>query len=446
MGLVTRVKLVNPQRQLGLVSATALVVANMIGTGVFTTSGFLLADLHSPWIVLAAWAVGGVIAALGALNYGALARRIPESGGEYLFLSRTLHPAAGYLAGWVSLLVGFSAPLAATAFAFGEYVKPWLPGWSPRVSGTLLVLAFSALHAAHIRRGAWVQNFAVALKIVLILVFAGFALPHLAPPAETTNDSFPLSAFGLSLVWISFSYSGWNAAVYIGSEVLHPERNLPRALLIGTALVALIYLLLNAVFVLAAPVEQLAGRLEIGRIAAEHLGGSALATAVGALVAFTLISSASSLVMAGPRVYARMAADGYLPRWLRTGQGPPRTAICFQGAIALMLLWTATYESLLTYIGFTLGLSTAATVLGLVLLRRREGTSLQVPGWPWVPALFLLSVLGMTIFSAVRRPAESILGLATMGTKQSVGICGVDGFSRPLRPAPSNEVVWMPCS
>ncbi len=406
---------VNTQRQLGLGSAAALVVANMIGTGVFTTSGFLLADLRSRWVVLAAWIVGGVIATLGALNYGALARRIPESGGEYLFLSRTFHPAAGYLAGWVSLLVGFSAPLAAAAFAFGEYARPWLPAWPPRMSGTLLLIAFSLLHAAEVRRGVQVQNVAVVLKVTLIALFVGFALVRLPAPGASVAGAAPLSAFGVSLVWISFSYSGWNAAVYIGGEVRDPERNLPRALLLGTALVTLLYLALNAVFVFAAPIEQLAGRLEIGRIAGEHLGGPALANAVGALVALTLISSVSSMVMAGPRVYARMAADGYLPRWLRTEQGPPRAAVYFQGAIALVLLWTATYESLLTYIGFTLGLSTAATVLGLVRLRRREGAGLPVPGWPWVPALFLLSVLGTTLFSIARRPVESLLGVATIG-------------------------------
>lgn len=387
----------------------------MIGTGVFTTSGFLLADLRSPWLVLAAWAVGGVIAALGALSYGALARRIPESGGEYLFLLRTLHPAAGYLAGWVSLLVGFSAPLAAAAFAFGAYAKPWLPDWPPRMSGTLLLVAFSLLHAAHVRGGARVQNVVVVLKVAMILVFAGFALPHLTLPDRTNAAAFPLSAFGVSLVWISFSYSGWNAAIYIGGEVRDPERNLPRALLLGAGLVTLLYLALNAAFVFTAPAEQLAGKLEIGRIAAEHIGGPALANAVGALVVLALISSVSSMVMAGPRVYARMAADGYLPRWLRSEEGPPRPAIVFQGGIALILLWTATYEGLLTYIGFTLGLSTAATVLGLVRLRRREGKNLPVPGWPWAPALFLLSVLGMTIFSIARRPAESLLGIATIG-------------------------------
>jgi len=404
----------NAPRQLGLGSATALVVANMIGTGVFTTSGFLLADLRSPWVVLAAWLVGGVIAALGALNYGALAGRIPESGGEYLFLSRTLHPAAGYLAGWVSLLVGFSAPLAAAAFAFGEYARPWLQGWSPRASGTMLLIAFSLVHAAHVRRGAWVQNVAVVLKVVLILIFIGVAFPRLMPPDETKTLPLSLSAFGVSLVWISFSYSGWNAAVYIGGEVRQPEKNLPRALLLGTALVMLLYLALNAVFVFAAPEEELAGKLQIGRIAAEHLGGPALANAVSAMVALTLISSVSAMVMAGPRVYARMAADGYLPRWLEFSPGPPRPAIGFQCGVALLLLWTATYENLLTYIGFTLGLSTAATVWGLVRLRRREGESLSVPGWPWVPALFLLSVFGTTIFSIVRRPLESLLGFATL--------------------------------
>jgi len=405
----------NPKRQLGLATATALVVANMIGTGVFTTSGFLLADLRSPWIVLAAWTVGGVIATLGALSYGALARRIPESGGEYLFLSRTLHPAAGYLAGWVSLLVGFSAPLAAAAFAFGDYSKHWLTAWSPKVSGTLLLAVFTFLHAADVRRGAWVQNVAVLLKVALIVLFVGFAAAQLETPARTASGDFPLAAFGVSLVWISFSYSGWNAAIYIGGEVHDPERNLPRSLLWGAVMVMIIYLALNAVFVFSAPVEALAGKLAIGRIAGEHLGGPLLANAVTALVALTLVSSVSSMVMAGPRVYARMAEDGYLPRWLRTEEGPPRPAIYLQCGLALLLLWTATFESLLTYIGFTLGLSTAATVLGLVRLRLREGVNFRVPGWPWVPALFLLSVLGMTAFSIARRPVESLLGLATIG-------------------------------
>ena len=387
----------------------------MIGTGVFTTSGFLLADLRSPWLVLAAWAVGGVIAILGALSYGALARHIPESGGEYLFLSRTLHPAAGYLAGCVSLLVGFSSPIAAAAFAFGEYARPWLTGWAPQLSGTLLVVIFSLLHATHVQRGAWVQNIAVALKILLIIGLIGFAMLRLPIPRDTFVEPVPLSTFGLALVWVSFSYSGWNAAVYLGGEVRDPQRNLPRALLLGSTVVMALYLALNAVFLFGAPQEALAGKLEIGRIAAEHLGGAGFAQAVGALVAIALVSSVSSMIMAGPRVYARMATDGYLPQWLRTQQGAPQAAVVFQGLIALVMLWTATYESLLTYIGFTLSLSTAATVLSLIRLRWREGDRLPVPGWPWVPVVFLISVVGTTVLSIGQRPIESLLGLATIG-------------------------------
>lgn len=402
------------RRQLGLATATALVVANMIGTGVFTTSGFLLADLHAPWVVLAAWAVGGAQAALGALCYGALARRIPESGGEYLFLSRTLHPAAGYVAGWLSLLVGFSAPLAGAAFAFGEYTKAWLPGWPPKLAGTLLILVFSVVHAWHVQRGAWLQNAAVVLKVALIAGFAAVALPRLPELDSTPAAAAPVGAFAVSLVWISFSYAGWNAAVYIGGEVRHPERNLPRALLLGTGIVTTLYLALNFVFVFAAPVGNLAGKLEIGRLAAEALGGRAWADAITALVAIGLVSSVSSLIMAGPRVYAQMAADGCVPRVFAASDGPPRSSIALQTVVALALLWSATFEALLTYIGFTLSLSTAATVAGLIKLRQREGPALPVPGWPWVPWLFLLSVLAMAAFSVGRRPLESLLGLATM--------------------------------
>jgi len=399
---------------LGLTSATALVVANMIGTGVFSTSGFLLADLGSPWLVMAAWAAGGLQAILGALCYGSLARRIPESGGEYAFLSRALHPAAGYVAGWISLLVGFSAPLAAAAFAFGTYARPWLGGASPALTGTLLILSFAVVHGMEVKRGAQVQNWAVFLKVTLILAFILLALGKLRPPTADTYQPFSASAFGVSLVWISFSYSGWNAAVYIGAEVRDPERTVPRALLVGTILVTLLYLGLNGVFLFAAPISELAGQLEVGRIAARAMGGSGLEEAVAGLIVLVLISSASSLVMAGPRVYSKMAADGYLPRWLAASHGPPRAAIALQAALALLLLWTASFEVLLTYIGFTLGISTAATVIALLVLRLREGKTLSVPGYPVVPWLFLAGVTAVTAFTVVQKPLQSLVGFGTM--------------------------------
>lgn len=406
------------RRQLGLRSATALVVATMIGTGVFTTSGFLLTDLKSPGAVLAAWAVAGIIATLGALSYGALARRIPESGGEYRFLSDTLHPAAGYVAGWVSLVVGFAAPAAASAIAFGKYLGGWFPDLDSRLVGSAIILVFSGLHAAHVRRGAWVQNLGVAVNLVLMLGFIALALPRLpgasGPSLEVLPPAGMASTFAVSLIVISYSYAGWNAAVYIGGEIRHPERNLPRSLLWGTLLVTVLYFALNAVFVFSAPIPALAGRVEVGRIAAEHLGGPAWGNAVTALVALVLMTSVSSLVMAGPRICSQMAADGWLPHWLAPQEGPPRHAIVAQGILSLIMLATTTFEGLLTYVGLTLSLMTGATVAGLMVLRRREGAALSVPGWPWVPGLFLAAVLCSCGVTLVQRPAAALASLTTL--------------------------------
>jgi basic amino acid/polyamine antiporter, APA family len=399
-----------------MASATCLVVANMIGIGVFTSSGYLMGDLKSGWTVVFAWVLGGLIAMMGATCYGALVRRIPESGGEYIFLSRTLHPAAGYLAGWVSLLAGFSAPLALVAFGMGAYMKDWLEGWPPQLIGSMALVAFAAIHALHVQRGAWMQNVAVIAKVLLIGLFTVLAFWRLEVPAFTTEALTPhLPTLAVSLVWISFGYSGWNAAIYLAGEVRDAERTVPRAMLLGTGIVMVIYVLLNAVFVFAAPAADILYQEQVGRIAAMALGGQPWANALTALIVLALLTSISSMTMTGPRVYARMAGDGYLPGWLKVKEGPPRTAIALQLGLALVMLWSATFDKLLTYIGFTLSLSTAVTVVGLILLRRREGTRIRVPGWPWVPALFLLFVLFMTGFSIWRRPIESLIGLATLG-------------------------------
>ena len=406
------------ERRLGLSSATALVVANMVGTGVFTTSGLLIADLGSAWLVLLAWVLGGVVALLGALCYGALARHIPESGGEYVFLSRTLHPALGYLAGWVSLLVGFAVPLGALAFAFGQYMSA-LGGValaSPRLTGTVIILVAASVHAVSVTAGARAQAIAVGIELVVIALFTGFGMGQLVHEG-LHNVAAPgrVAGLGVALVIVSYSYQGWNAAVYIGGEVAEPRKNLPRALVLGTVLVTTLYLGLNAVFVLGAPASLLAGKVDVGRITALVLGGPRLAKLVSALIAFVLANCISALAMAGPQITARMAADGSLPRVLAVRPGrPPRVALLAQTAIAIVALWTAAFASMLTYVGFTLSLVAAATVLGLVWQRHRQGSALKVPGWPWVPALFLFFVLGSTAFTVAERPRESLVGLATL--------------------------------
>ena len=402
---------------MGLVTTTAVVVASMVGTGVFTTTGFLLADLNSRAWVLVVWLLGGVLAACGALSYGALARAIPESGGEYVFLSQTLHPAAGYLAGWVSLTAGFCAPMASAAIAFGAYVAPFLPAGVPPMAAGLTMLALAALlHATSRRNGTRLHGVVVACVLVLILSMALFGLSRArASLADHGITSFPAPDLAVSLVWVSFSYAGWNAGVYIGGEVRDPQVTLPRALLLGTAFTTLVYLLLNTAFVLAGPTNLLAGKLDVGKIAATTWGGPQLGTFVSALVALALAASISALTFTAPRVLGRMAADGYLPRVLALAAdgSPPRAAIALLFVLSAALAATAAYEHLLTYIGVLLGLCNAGTVIGLYRLRRRQ-PDLRVPGWPVVPVLFLALTAWMILLTVYRRPKESAVGAVTL--------------------------------
>ena len=407
------------RRRLGLTSAAALVVANMIGAGVFTTSGFALADLGRADVVLLAWGVGGLMAVCGALSYGALARRIPESGGEYTFLSRTVHPLAGFLAGWVSLLAGFTAPIAAAALGLQAYLADSFGlGGRPEWIGTTAILTAGLMHGLRLRTGVVLQNAAVGLKLAVIggfVLLGAVRLPPIADAAVLPSADLGLGAFAVTLVWISFAYSGWNAAVYVAGEVREPERNLHRSLWIATGLVTLAYLALNAIFLYSAPAPELAGKAEVGAIAAEALGGNALRRAVSVLVALALFTSISSMVMAGPRVYARMAEDGLFPRRLGVAKEVPTAAVALQVGLAVLVAWASGLRELLGYIGFTLGISAAATVAALIALRRREGpVRVPVPGYPWVPGLFIVTTLGAAGFMVARQPLEAGMGLLTV--------------------------------
>jgi APA family basic amino acid/polyamine antiporter len=405
-------------RRVGLVSAAALVVGNMIGVGVFTTSGFALADLGRREWVLLAWLVGGLLAMCGALSYGALARRIPESGGEYTFLSQTIHPLAGFVAGWISLLVGFTAPIAAAALGLQAYlVGSGGDGARPEWIGTGAILVVGLMHGLRLREGVLLQNLAVGLKLLAIAVLVAFGAGRLpAPDLEPSGPgSFELGAFAVTLVWISFAYSGWNATVYVAGEVRDPDRNLHRSLVLATLLVTLVYLALNTVFLYGAPVSALAGKAEVGAIAAEAIGGLGLRQAVSVLVALALFTSISAMVMAGPRVYARMAEDGLFPRFFRPGRDVPARAVALQVGLAILVLWYSDLARLLGYIGFTLGLSAAATVAGLVAIRLREGRErVPIPGYPWIPGLFVFVTLGTAGFMILRQPREAVAGLLTV--------------------------------
>jgi APA family basic amino acid/polyamine antiporter len=274
------------------------------------------------------------------------------------------------------------------------------------------------MHGLRLRQGVLLQNAAVAIKVVAIAAFICLGALRVQPPASApVAADFQLGAFAVTLVWISFSYSGWNAAIYVAGEVRDPERNLPLSLLLATATVMAIYVTLNAVLVYSAPVEQLAGQVEIGAIAARALGGQVLERALSAVVALGLFTSISAMVMAGPRVYEKMAQDGLFPRVFQHRGDVPAAAVALQTGCALVVLWISGLVELLGYIGFTLGLSAAVTVGGLIALRWREGPErLPIPGFPWVPGLFIAATLGTTFFMVQREPVQAGLGLLTAAT------------------------------
>ncbi|MBN1238606.1 MAG: amino acid permease [Gammaproteobacteria bacterium] len=414
---------------LGLVTLTALVVGNMIGAGVFTTSGFALADLGSPYRVLAAWVIGGLLALCGALSYGSLAKLAPESGGEYLYLSKTIHPAAGFVAGWVSLLAGFTGAIAYAALTFAAYAAPAAERQGGAIAGNTVATAVIAvavlLHALKMRQGAWVQNAAVGLKLTAMLVFCayayfGFGLSSWAGFAAVAGPEpppFSIAAFALTLMWISFSYSGFNAAVYLAGEVPSAADRVPRALLLGTALTMLFYLLLNSVFVLLPPFDAVVGQEDVAAVAAGTVGGQGLAGLVRAIVALALFTSVSAMIMVGPRVYAKMADDGLMPAFLRFEGETPTTAVLAQGVLAILVVWIAGLQQLLSYLGFTLGLSTAATVASLfVAVRRSPAVAHRLPGYPWAPIVFVAFTLLFAALAATLNPWEMVAAAATIGS------------------------------
>jgi len=316
------------RRRLGGLTATLLVVASMVGTGVFTTTGVVVADVPSSTAVLDAWLLGGVLALAGALSYAELGAALPRNGGEYQLLGRIYHPAVGFVAGWVSLIVGFSAPIAASALAFGSYLAAVAPGVPPVAAAVVLIALLAALHGFDVKLGSGIQNVFTLGKILLVAGFAAAGAVAIAtrdaPPAVAPGvplaDAILSPAFAVGLILVSFAYCGWNGAVYIAGEVRNPGRTLPIALLVGTALVAILYIALNAVFLAAAPLSDLAGQIEVGDIAARRLFGPGAGDVLSSLVSLALVSSVSAMLMAGPRVYEAMGADHPA---LRPSRPPP---------------------------------------------------------------------------------------------------------------------------
>lgn len=435
----------NLLRQLGIGSATALVISNMIGTGILTTSGFLAGQLGSAQLVLLAWGVGAVCALAGAFCYSELGVNFPSSGGEYVYLTEAYGPTWGFMTGWISFFAGFSAPIAAAALAFSDYLGHFFgalrldSAWAVVGSGawelklgasqllaSAIIAFFTLLNCLGIRRTSRVQNVLTSLKIVIILAFlvAGFAFgngswENFSHPAVRTSVTPLFSQFFLSLFYIYVAYSGWNAATYVAEELKHPSRTLPWSLTYGTMLVAALFIALNVLFIYAVPLDAMRGVVAVGALAARHLFGPAVAGIFSAAMALSLLATVNAEVTIGPRVYYAMAKNGAFfsmaakvdPRW-----HTPVIAIVCQG-VCSVLMTVSPFLNLLLYIGLLLNFFAVLSVGSLFVFRRRPGwQKLGVVSfaYPLLPAFFIAVGIWMTILGVMLRPAISAVAVLTV--------------------------------
>ena len=416
---------VKPRRTIGLFTACAIVIANIIGTGIFTSLGFQLEEIHSGFPLLLLWVVGGITALCGALSYGELSAALPRSGGEYHFLSKIYHPAVGFMAGFVSAIVGFAAPIALAAMAFGKYFQGVFNFGSPVLLSFAVVWLIALVHLSGLKFGSVFQNLSTLVKLLLIAVLIGAGLfvvpkqPISFLPARGDAMSIFGAPFAVALVYVMYSYSGWNAASYIIGEIKRPEKNVPRSLLAGTLVVSAIYVLLNAIFLATTPASELRGQLEVGLIAGKHIFGADGGRAVGAVICLGLIASISSMTWIGPRVTMSMGEDHWLLRLLgrKNSQGIPTYAIVLQLLIVNLLLLTRSFELVVVYIQFSLLLCSLLAVLGVIVLRAtRPGLARPYKVWayPLPPLVFAAITISMMIYLLRSRPIESLGGLATM--------------------------------
>lgn len=432
-------------RQLGLLSAVALVVSNMIGTGIFTSTGFMAGDLGNVKVILLLWAVGALCALAGAFCYSELGVNFPSSGGEYVYLTRAFGPLWGFMSGWVSFFAGFSGPIAGTSLAFADYLSHFWPAlgkgqplvtfgpaWftiqlgGAQLCAAALITGFTLINCIGLKPTASLQNVLTGTKVVVIIGFIFLAFTtgngnwaHFSQDAVRTSTLPLASQFAVSLFWVYVGYSGWNAATYVAEEIKHPAKTLPMALAAGTAIVAVLYLGLNLVFVYSTPLEQMKGVMAVGRLSASNLFGAGLASVFTALMAVSLMSTVNAMVTIGPRVYYAMAKNGAFPEIAARVHPRFRTpivAILCQGVCAIVMTLTP-FPDLVIYIGFLLNAFATMAVASLLVLRKR-------PGWqkigavsfafPLVPAIFIIVGVWMTLFGVTVNPQVSGAALLTV--------------------------------
>lgn len=434
-------------RQLGLYSAIALVISNMIGTGIFTSTGYLAGQLGDPKLVLVIWLVGAVLALAGAFCYSELGINFPASGGEYVYLTQAYGRTWGFMSGWVSFFAGFSAPIAAAALAFSDYLGYFFPAlkqdnaWTrigqgeygiqfggAQIAASAMILTFTILNLFGVEFIARIQNALTSVKVLVMIGFIGLGLligagswTHLELATQRTTATPIAAQFAISLFWIYVGYSGWNAATYVAEELKKPERTLPLALALGTVVVAVLYLLMNAVFIYAVPLSGMKNEPAVGSLTAKALFGDEGARLVSLCLAVSLMSTVNAMVTIGPRLYYAMAKNGAFapiaarihPKW-RT----PVPAILCQGACAV-LMTCVDFGNLILYIGYLLNLFAVLAVASLFRFRGREGwqkIGVVSFAWPLMPVLFVAPGVWLIIYGAMLQPVISAAAAVTLAS------------------------------
>ena len=408
--------------KIGFVTATSLVIANMVGTGVFTSLGFQVLGITDGFALMMLWVIGGIISLCGALVYGELGTLYPNSGGEYNYLTKIYHPSVGFLAGWVSATVGFAAPIAMAAMALSKYVSGVFPSVYKELIAIGVILLITLIHSLDLKSGSVFQRVITVLKVVVILViiFCGFSANNAQSfsvmPQKNSWELIFSGGFAISLYWVTYSYSGWNAAAYMAGEIENSKKNLPRSLFLGTLTVTILYVLLNYIFLHSTPIPDLAGKEDVGLVAAKNIFGITGGNIMGMIIAFLLLSAISAMVMAGPRVIQTMGKDVPLLGFfnITNKNGIPYVAVIVQSIIAITLVLTSKFDFVLQFTSFSLNLFTFLTVLGIffVSFKSNTGTNSRKIVLFFIPAsIFLIFQIWILYKGFEMKTKESLLGL-----------------------------------
>ena len=412
-------------RHLSLTTAISLVVSSMIGTGVFTSLGYQLLDIQSGFSIIMLWFIGGVISLFGALSYSELASALPRSGGEYYLLSRILHPSIGLSAGIISATVGFSAPAVLAAIALANYLKPIFVNINVSILAATVIIILNILHSFSLGVGKSFQVWSTLLKLftMILFIFAGIFFSDkqdisFSPRLEDLKIVLS-PEFAVNLVWVSYAYAGWNSSVYVVGEIVKPNKNIFKSILIGTLLVAAFYVMLNYVFLVVSPIESLKGEIEIGYISSVNLFGEKSAKLISILIGLLLLSTVSSYVYVGPRIIQAIGEDYDKLSFLSkiNQNGVPLNAFIIQLVISLGFILSSTFEEVILYAGIILIMTTSITVCSLIYLRLKEPDlkrPYKVWGYPFTPFIFIILNTWILVYTVYLKPTESIIGICLM--------------------------------